>query len=491
MTQTSTLHTEVIAGVHLTKQFGYDISKPDKRRPPTPAILRSEDWELDDPRRRIAVSESRDLRRNFTILGWMVRRHLDYVARASFKCKIGDIELDPRYAKQLNEETSTSLNRLIEELVWEWSQPGNFEVTGRYSLGQFLRLVEAARVIDGDIGILKLKDGLVQAIEGDRIRDEFGSWNSDTIQGVKLDSVGRPTAYRIWRRSGFGGGNFEFERQVNAENMILHGYFDRFDQVRGIAPIVPAVRTLKDLYQGFDYALFKAKLSQMLGYKFTVNENDGIDESSTEDAEENTEYRRQILDGNSSWFIEMKQGEDMDIVAANTPTNEFQDYSRMMIKVALKALDIPYAMYDETEGKFYGNMSGIIQYVESCRAKRDDNVHLLNQLTRWRLAYEVLRGRLKLPEGMTVNDIYFVWTPNGLPWWNMGKETKELFAMTQYGLATLTEICQLLGKDYDENVRQLAREKGLREKYGLTLPSLNGQSFNGDDENTPGVNVTL
>ena len=206
-----------------------------------------------------------------------------------------------------------------------------------------------------------------------------------------------------------------------------------------------------------------------MGYKFTVDPDKGVSGNGLTDDEKDgrTNYRKEILWEHASFFIEMNEGEDMDIVAANTPTNEFQDYSRMMIKVALKALDIPYSMYDETEGKFYGNKSGVLQYIETCRAKREDNENLLNKLTRWRLNYEVLRGTLTLPKGMTVEDIYFTWTPTGLPWWNMGAEVKEMYTLIESGLASHTQISQMFGWDYGETLRQIARDRQLRLSLGL------------------------
>lgn len=205
----------------VSQLFGYDIAKHDPRRPPTVAILRSEDWELDDPRRRVAVAEARDIRRNFSIVTWAIRKHLDFVSRFTFQSKIGDEEIDPRYADRLDKETAETLNRQVEELIYQWSRPGNFDVTGRYSRNQFMRLAEAARVIDGDIGILKLADGTIQAIEGDRIRSDYGSYFDEWVQGVKPDMAGRPLSYKVWRRTGHGGGNFEFERIVPASNIYF------------------------------------------------------------------------------------------------------------------------------------------------------------------------------------------------------------------------------------------------------------------------------
>jgi hypothetical protein len=55
-----------------------------------------------------------------------------------------------------------------------WSQPVNFDVTGRFGLQRFTRLAEMRRTVDGDMGVLKLSRALVQAIEGDRIRTPNG-----------------------------------------------------------------------------------------------------------------------------------------------------------------------------------------------------------------------------------------------------------------------------------------------------------------------------
>jgi capsid protein len=462
--------------------FGYAAAEFDPKRPFKSVILRSEDKELEGFKRRIAVTSGRELRRNFSAVGWAIRRHADYVSRFSFTSKIGDEEIGKSYESILTPEQAETLNRQVEETVWEWSRPGNFEVTGRFSLNQFMRLVETARIVDGDIGIVKLADGRVQAVEGDRIRDDSFAALSDYENGVKTDRTGRPLAYKIFKRSRVSGELFEFERIIPAEHMILHGYFDRFDQVRGISPLLSSARSFTDLYENFDYALFKSKVSQMMAYKFTVNEAETVGELTNEQQKEkaanDTAYRKARL--GDSTFVELGPGEDMELVAANTPTSEFQAYSRFMIQVALKGLDIPYTMFDETVGKFYGNESAVLQYIDSTKAKREDNEHLLNRLTRWRLTWAVATGRLKLPEGMTADDIYFTWTPNGLPWWNNEQQTKGLFSSIVYGFMSPTEACALQGKDFKEVARQRKKDFDFLESLGLPVPSLNTPQLGGE-----------
>ncbi|MDR1957598.1 MAG: phage portal protein [Planctomycetaceae bacterium] len=460
--------------VSQTKRFGYDAVAPDSRRPAIPSVLRSEDWELDPLRRRKAVAGSRDILRNFSLAKWAVNRHLDYVSRFTFKSSAGDLELDPKFAALLTPDESQRLNNQIEEIIWQWGQPGNFEVTGRFSLAKFLRMAEAARVVDGDIGILKLADGRVQAVEGDRIRDEYGiPKDNGIVHGVRINDWQEPLAYRIFRRT--PQGQFVFEREVPAENMILHGYFETFDQVRGISPVLSAVNSFRDIYEGFDAALIKAKLSQMMGIKYT---NNGAFELSAEQKAELTARRKQVLRDKSILMFDLLEGEDAEIMESSQPSNQFQDYMRLMIQVSIKALDLPYSMFDETKGTFYGNKAGLTMYIESCDSKRQDNIHLLNQLTRFRLAYEIMEGRLRLPGGMTVNDIYFTWMPNGLPWWDAEKESKGLFSSILYGFSSPEEVCSKLGKNFEETTRQTVRNfKFMRDEYAKAgipwaMPSL-------------------
>ena len=121
----------------------YDaVHAKNKRQAPT-GILRSEDSELPPTERRKLLSATRTLHRNFSVAAWMIRKHLDYVSTFSFQARTGDGDLDD------------SLERLVR---W-WSQPVNFDVTGRFGLQRFTRLAEMRRTVDGDMGVLKLSRG--------------------------------------------------------------------------------------------------------------------------------------------------------------------------------------------------------------------------------------------------------------------------------------------------------------------------------------------
>ncbi len=57
----------------------------------------------------------------------------------------------------------------------KWSRPANFDAAGRHSLASYVRLAESHAVKDGDLLTVRLRNGKVQPIEGDRIKNPSGS----------------------------------------------------------------------------------------------------------------------------------------------------------------------------------------------------------------------------------------------------------------------------------------------------------------------------
>ena len=166
------------------QRFAYDAVEDKDRRKPPPPRTRSEDKQLTPSQRKRLTATTRDIRRNFAIAAWMIRKHLDYVSTFTFQSRTGIRELDER----------------IEELFRWWSRPQNCDVAGRHNLQRIIRLAEERRTIDGDVFLLKLSDGRIQAIEGDRVRTPSsglpeGVSRDEFIHGVQVDRHGRAKAY--------------------------------------------------------------------------------------------------------------------------------------------------------------------------------------------------------------------------------------------------------------------------------------------------------
>lgn len=435
------------------------IDQTKKRRVPHGNVTSLDD-EIKDRKRKQATLTGRSVERNFEVAAWAIRKHLDFVSSFSFQCKTG----------------ITSFDNDVEEFVRWWSRPMNFETKKQHGLDSAIRIAESMRCIDGDFHFLKIRNGLLQGIEADRIltpsktRDNpFDEEN--TYNGVECAPNGPARRYAIHSRR--RGGGLEFDRWVRTGNIFAHGFFNRFDQVRGVSPILASLSRYQDVYEGFDYALQRAKLSQLFGLKITRDANDngfGVVEGVDDDGDGEAD-RYDVKLGTRPIVLDMNPGDDADFLENKTPAVEFQDFSNMMIGVALKALDIPFSFFDESYTNFFGSKAALTLYLLSARRKREDVKELLRQMTIWRLMIAIEDGDIVLPRQITTLDaIKFLWVPIGIPWFDPRDIRGDIDAI-KAGLTTRTRVClDRLGADWQDDIApQLADEERLIAELGLNV----------------------
>jgi capsid protein len=432
-------------GREIFRQFGYEAAQENatRRRSP-PAVLQSEDRELDASKKARLTSSIRDLRRNSAAAAWMLRKHLDYVSTFSFQSRTGNRDLDRR----------------VERFMEQWAEAENCDATARHPLPLFVRNLELRRTEDGDVGILRLTNGQLQAIEGDRIRQpplkDGGTW----IDGVKIDSAGRAVAYAIHRRKTLSSG-FVFDKTIPAAAVWLHGYFDRFDQTRGVSPLAPAANALRDLHEGLDYSLAKMKVSQLFGLALYRASDDTL--APTTAAPENPE-NLQVDFGRGPFQLDLDPADKAEFLESKTPSIEFQQWTQTVTALALKSLDIPFSFWSENFTNFSGQRQAWIQYDFSARAKRHTNRQLLDKITRWRLALAQIDGDLPT---FPLEDRPWRWAAQGVPWIDPLKEIQADVQALAAGLTSRQRILLDQGEFLDEIVDELAAEAELFKAAGL------------------------
>ena len=451
-------------------QFTYDALEQRGRRRQAPSTVAREDVELKGANRVRLQSNANDICKNFAIAGWAVRRHLDYVARFEFKATTAD----------------AAVNKRINELVEIQSRPTNFDRGGRFSREKGFRIAEARRVLDSDTGLLMLSSGAVQGIEADLIKNPEGQGAKDKtsshewVDGVEIDSAGFPRRYSLWGRDKGGVGK-SWRRNVSANNFILYGFFDRWasEQVRGVSPIVAALNPLRDVYENIDYALIRSKLSQIFAMALTRQAGSGPlddefpDANATEDSDDcdADKPRNRTLDlSNGPTVFDLDVGEGIEVIESKTPSHELQQFSRLVVMIALKALDIPYSFFDEAHTNYSGSRTSWLQYERACLDRRDDQIEMRRRWTVFQLQRWILSGELVLPRGMTLADIRWQWIPKGMPWWKPSEElTADLKAIAA-GLTSPQQVCAKNGLgDPFENLRETATYVKFARELGQEL----------------------
>lgn len=398
---------------------------------------------------------------------WAINKHLDYVSTFNFQSKSGDDATDRR----------------IEELMTWWSQPRNCDAAGRHRLGRLVRLLEACNVVDGDVLVLKLADGRLQAIEGDRIRTPYGPFGTgmnpvnlaNIYHGVEVDPAGAALKYYVSPRD--KSGQFLAGRYtgVPAGDAWLLGYFDRIDQTRGISPLASGLNTFLDVYEGIDYALARAKILQLFGLKFTRKDSDEpLEPPSTSTAADGTASETSADDSGypspdiskGIFKLDMNPGDDAAFLESSQPSSEFKEFMLTATMIALTSLDIPLTFLKSSEATFFGNKADWIHYFASACEKRKNLRELLDNVTLWKVSVWVASGLLKLPAGWKIWDLKWDWLASGVPWANPVDEIQRDLTALKMGVTTRTRICKQLGIDFRDLVDELeAEEKLLKSKH--------------------------
>ena len=453
---------------------GYDaVIDRGQRKAPT-YINRSEDSELTPFHRWQLYGAGRDIYRNFSIAAWAIRKHLDYVSTFGFHSKCGDPRLD----------------QLLRDKVRVWSRPENCDVAGRHNLMRLIRLAETARTVDGDLLVVLIADGRLQAIEGDRIRTPPGGFpleqgNPLAFQhGVQVDPAGKAVQYAVCRRArpsdfSTASGMFYFDRMVPAEHAWLHGYFSRFDQWRGVSPLASAYNSLRDCYEGVNYALAKMKVSQLFALAVYRDADDQLGAVSQVPTPAPPQLDQQdppptngAAPGPSKQFIDFGRGpsvldmlkeDKVEFLESKSPPMELQSFLGAVIAISLKALDIPFSFYDESFTNFSGARQAWIMYDQSAKSKRDDNRELLDAILSWRIGLWIEDGELP----GTVEDYAWRWVAGGVPWIDPLKEVQADCQAVSAGFTSRTRVCRENGDDFQEIADEIAEENAYLDARGL------------------------
>lgn len=438
----------LLARIGTAFRFGYDAVASKKKRRSASPVTKSEDAELTPEQRKKLIAAARDLPRNFAVAAWAIRRHLDYVSSFTFQAKTGNKELDNR----------------IEFLMDDWGRRRNCEVTQRHRLARLIRMLECRRVVDGDCLLIKLADGRVQAIEGDRVQTP-SSGLPDIVKaenlthGVMLDAYGAAVAYAVCRRE---KSTVKFERLVPAENVFHHAYFERLDQVRGISPLAAAVNTFQDCYEAIDLTIAKLKVEQLFALALYRSSDDDIGRHTPpgdDEAEDESSTGTLEVDfGDGPIKLDLDKDDRAEFLQSQNPSSNSQAFVQTCIQIALKSLDIPYSFYAENFTNYSGQRQALLQYQQSANVKRQDNQELLDDLTAWKLTLWSEDGLLP---GVDLSQVWWEWVPTGIPWIDPLKEIAAQEKALALRTTSRTRICRELGIIF----RDLCDENREDEKY--------------------------
>lgn len=444
-----------VALSYLTGQKAYKAVQTNGTQGRTaPISIKSQDKML-PPLDRLALSSATyDLERNCGIMAAAININTDHIAVFDFQVKTGNKEFD----------------KFLQEKMKHWSQPGNCDISKRFSLSQMLRLIQKTRLLQGDCLVIKTAGAKLQLIESDRICNptvvpsKFNINLNDYEHGLKIDPItGQVIQYLICSR--VSGTARELQAIVPAQDAILVAYRNRIDAYRGISPLSSAVSNTRDLMQSQAFQLMKIRLTALLGFALTRKSVDALERDTTQ----GTGTYNIDLSGSKPTFFDLKPGEDVKIIQGATPRTETANFYKDMTLQIFRSIGIPYSFYSEDFSNFYGSRGALMMYDRSCAPKRQALIHMLNQITRWLIANWILEGSVKLPNGMSIDDIKFQWIPPGVTSWKPTEQIQGYLMAIASGLMSISKAAKELGGDYEQNIDMLKQNLQYAKDAGVPL----------------------
>lgn len=462
-----------LKGVARVLRFGDYYATQDKGRRTSPkSRTASEDGATTTGDRGKIVATTRQQRRNIELVQWIANCHLSSVAKFTFQAHTGNKDLDKR----------------LERLVQVQSKAQNFSLDRRFDRQQFVYFLEAGRFIDGDLFPAFTNTGRVQGIEGDRIRTPIqGNTKqySTVVDGVaKNPDTGEHLAYAVHQRK---GSSFEFQQWNPIGTTRQVAYTKRFDQDRGISPLVTSVNRIQDLYEGMDAMAIKTKFHAMFGIAIEKADMTGEDDFEIVDASTGTAATSSSSKDDLQFKIEpglrMQTDGQVNTIESKSPHPGYMDWSMLCVHVSLLAADIPFSFFDSRKSSYNARYADTQRYYAMAEDKRVPLILFQNDWFIWQLALELVSGRLDLTQYpdektgaiLTLDDFtnytaeLVEWVPAGIPFLDPKQEIEAGIMAIAAGLDSQQAWCKRHGRDADSILDQLESFQNDVRDRGVTL----------------------
>jgi len=361
------------------------------------------------------------------------------------------------------------VNRRIEQAFAAWAKA--------VGLAARLRTARMARCTDGEVvGLLVSNPKLttpvqldLRLLEADQLAtpDLFAP-TSNAVDGIVFDGAGNPTEYHVLRHhpgevTSQAGWSLEYDRYPASS--VLHWYLaERPGQVRGVPEILPALPLFAQLRR-YTLAVIAAAetAADFAGILYTDAPAGG--EADEADPWDTIELERRAL-------VTVPGGWKMGQLDAKQPTTTYGDFKREILKEIARCLNMPHNVA-AGDSSGYNYASGRLDHQVYDLAIRVDRHHceqvILDPiLAAWFVEAALIPGFLpgRLAEIFSWPHQWF-W--DGREHVDPAKEANAQETRLRNNTTTLAEEYAKKGRDWEEALRQRAKELELMRELGLPL----------------------
>jgi len=388
----------------------------------------------------------------------------------------------------ISEEEAEALQAQAEAAFDLW-QPGA-DAAGRLDFAEIQALVMRKVVEDGEILVnlpilpptsFRPLGRALEMVAADRLATPQGLSRENVFQGVELGAV-RQEPVRYWiRKAPKNVGDlelpsFEFTgipaRDAQGRPLILHIFATQQPgQVRGVPHFAPVLKLFKSLADSLDAEVVAEKVAACLSAVITQNDPNipilaTIQEPGT---------GKKLTQLEPGMIPTLAPGEDIKLIDFKRGGETFDVFLTKVLRIIGNALGLPYELLlkDFSRTNYSSARAALL---EAWRVF----LYWRQWLTRkfcqpvWELVLEeaYLRGRFPAKNFYAQRAEYCraVWIGPGRGWVDPVKEIVAAKLEEDYNYATLADQCAAQGRDWEDVLKQRAREQKRLKELGLPAP---------------------
>lgn len=358
-----------------------------------------------------------------------------------------------------------AVNRIIEHAWRDWSN--------EIDLGSKLRLMAKAKIQDGEaFGLITSNTSLagpvqldLQVIESDQVTTpDPGFVDYFWVDGLVLDKQGNPVEYHILRHH---PGDL-FMPQLNPlvydrwpVQFVCHWLRkDRPGQVRGVPEITPALELFAQLrrYTKAVLGAAEAAADQALVLQTDAPADETPD---SEDPFDTIEINRGLM-------TTLPRGWKLGGMAPTQPATTYEMFVRLLLREIARCLNLPLniAMGDSSG---YNYSSGRLDHLGYHRQQRIDRTLCEREVLRKVFALWLEEAILanQVPADITAATLPYHWHWHGAESIDPEKDSRDIAQRLNNHTTTLAAVYAQDGLDWEEQLRQRAKELALMASLGI------------------------
>jgi lambda family phage portal protein len=369
-------------------------------------------------------------------------------------------------------------NSAVEAAFSSWSKAGNPTVDGKLNWVDAQRLALETLARDGEVFIVKhrsadFKDSFaIEFVESDQVdenKNEKLANGNEIRMGVELNKFKKPIAYHF---TTYHPGDYDYTAMGSSKqsvripaDKVLHIYIPlRAGQTRGEPWMSPAMAGLKQLGAYIEAALVSARVgASKMGF-FTSSGGDGF-------IPDDLDNQVPIMDAEPGTFHQLPNGVDFTAFDPQNPNNEFEGFHKSVLKSIASALGISYtSLSNDLEATSYSSIrQGALEERDYYRDTQQFMIdHFARPIYESWLASAMEMNNFGIPVRQYERfSSASEFRAKGWSWIDPLKEMNASVVGLKSGILSLQDVASQYGKDTEELMSQIARDRDLAEQFDV------------------------